>query len=299
MKILYIGINKKMKDLKSWEDKPLDLTSIKTVIKDGIIKHFDNIEIIFPSDIFVDGRILYEKIGEFDLYLCDLTTSSPDVVYLAGLVEGMGKPIIYFSASGSRVVHSLRHKNILLYSEVSIEREFIDELNERIEKVRRDPSDFVFEAKSFVVKPKAFISYSHRDEKYFDRLLIHLKPLEKNRLIDIWDDTRIETGHIWKEEIDNALSEANIAILMVSADFMASDFIINDELPTLLSRAEAKGTKIVPVILSHCRFSRDPALSRFQAVNKPSEPLSELSEENREAIYDKIAAEIESALHNA
>jgi hypothetical protein len=77
---------------------------------------------------------------------------------------------------------------------------------------------------------------------------------------------------------------------------MASDFIVDNELPPLLSKAEVKGTKIVPVVLSHCRFSREPSLNRFQAVNQPSEPLSLMNVDEREAIYDKLASDIESAL---
>jgi hypothetical protein len=80
---------------------------------------------------------------------------------------------------------------------------------------------------------------------------------------------------------------------------MASDFIVENELPPILSNAEVNGTKIIPVILSHCRFSREPTLNRFQAANLPSEPLSTASQEERESIYDKLASEIESALTDA
>ena len=126
--------------------------------------------------------------------------------------------------------------------------------------------------------------------------MVHLKPLEKKGLIDVWQDTNIKTGDRWREIIDKALSEANIAILMISADFLASDFIIKNELTPILSKAEVKGTKIVPLIVSHCRFSREPTLNRFQAANQPSQPLSLMSEDEREAIYDKLASDIESAL---
>lgn len=165
-----------------------------------------------------------------------------------------------------------------------------------IERVKKDPTNFVIEKKTSSRKPKAFISYSHTNKEYLDRLMVHLKPLERNGLIDVWQDTKIKIGDRWKDEIDKALSEANIAILMISADFMASDFIVDNELPPLLSKAEVKGTKIVPVVLSHCRFSREPSLNRFQAVNQPSEPLSLMNVDEREAIYDKLASDIESAL---
>ena len=126
--------------------------------------------------------------------------------------------------------------------------------------------------------------------------MVHLKPLERKGLIEIWSDSTIKTGDKWEEKIYKALLESNIAILLISADFMASDFIVENELPPLLSKAEAEGTKILPLIISPCRFSREPTLHRFQAANSPSKPLSKINENERESIYDKIAEDIESAL---
>lgn len=145
-------------------------------------------------------------------------------------------------------------------------------------------------------KPKGknvFISYSHRDKEYLDRLLVHLKPLEKQGLIDSWVDTRLLAGDKWKKEIDKALKQARVAILLVSADFLASDFIIENELPPLLQSAEDSGTLIIPVILKPCRFARDKSLSNFQSINLPEEPLSFVDENERENIYDTIAQRIE------
>jgi hypothetical protein len=121
----------------------------------------------------------------------------------------------------------------------------------------------------------------------------------KKGLIDLWVDTKIKSGDQWKKEIENALKESSIAILLISADFMASDFIIDNELPPLLSRAEVDGTTILPVIVSPCRFSREPTLSRFQAANSPSEPLSSLTEDEKEKIYDQLAHDIERSITNA
>jgi hypothetical protein len=69
---------------------------------------------------------------------------------------------------------------------------------------------------------KVFVSYSHRDRKWVDRLLVHLKPLERAGYLDVWEDTRIAPGSNWKEEIDNALRASQIAVLLISADFLAS-----------------------------------------------------------------------------
>ena len=149
------------------------------------------------------------------------------------------------------------------------------------------------------VKPKGkniFVSYSHRNREYLDRLMIHLKPLERQGLIDAWVDTRLRAGDKWKKEIEQGLKKSRVAVLMISADFLASDFIIDNELPPLLQAAEEKGTLIIPVILKPCRFTRDKNLSEFQAINQPDEPVALLDENERELIYDTIALRIEKAL---
>jgi transcriptional regulator with XRE-family HTH domain len=123
-----------------------------------------------------------------------------------------------------------------------------------------------------------FISYSHTDKEYLDRLLVHLRPLQKSGLIDPWNDTRIVAGDKWKEEIEKALEKAAVAVLLISADFLASNFIVDNELPPLLKKASDEGTVILPLILKPCGFIRDKSLSIFQAVNSPDAPLSGMDE---------------------
>ena len=145
-----------------------------------------------------------------------------------------------------------------------------------------------------------FISYSHaeKDKAWLERLRVHLRPLERDGLIEHFDDTNIKPGADWRAEIMAALARAKIAILLVSADFLASDFIAADELPPLLKKAEAGGTIILPVILSPCRFTNTPALARFQAVNDPRTPLESLTRAESEAVLLRVADAVEQALHN-
>lgn len=136
-----------------------------------------------------------------------------------------------------------------------------------------------------------FISYSHKDAKHLERLRTHLVPLIRAGL-DVWDDTRIEGGQLWREEIADALASARVAILLVSADFLASEFITENELPPLLAAASSGGTTIVTVVVGFCNFSKSP-LSQYQAMNEPSKPLNNLKPSQREEVWAHMAARVE------
>jgi hypothetical protein len=140
--------------------------------------------------------------------------------------------------------------------------------------------------------PKLFVSYSHADSACLERLLVHLRPLQKSKAIACWSDKSIRTGDKWRQEIRKNLDDAAIAILLVSADFLASDFIVDNELPPLLVKAEARGIRILPVILKPCGFTRDAVLSSFQAINDPSSPLLGLTHIEQEAVYNRVADEV-------
>lgn len=122
-------------------------------------------------------------------------------------------------------------------------------------------------------RTQVFISYSHRDSEWLDRLKVHLKPLVRESTIEVWEDTGVAMGVDWAADVRAAVQRANIAILLVSADFLASDFIVSQELPLLLESAERDGAIVIPIIVGPCGFIRTQGLSRFQAANPPSRPL--------------------------
>jgi hypothetical protein len=140
-----------------------------------------------------------------------------------------------------------------------------------------------------------FVSYSHRDKRWLERLQVHLKPLVREGDIDLWDDTRIRPGADWKVEIDCALAAARVAVFLVSPDFLASDFIHDEELPVLLEAAEKRGTRILPVILNHCLYA-DSKLGRFQAINSPDRPLEGLTKAGRDKALSDLARAIAAGL---
>lgn len=143
------------------------------------------------------------------------------------------------------------------------------------------------------------MSYSHRDARWRDRLRVHLRPLDRDGKIDYWDDTRLDPGQDWLKEIEKALAAAKVAILLVSADFLASDFIIGTEVPGLLSRAEQQGCRIVPLIVQPCRFLEIKTLQRFQAVNSPRRPLSAMKAAEVEEIFVRTAEAVDRYLEAA
>jgi hypothetical protein len=153
-------------------------------------------------------------------------------------------------------------------------------------------------ALSKATRTKVFISYSHADKEWLERLKRHLKPLVREGQLDCWDDALIQPGDDWQQEIRTALDAAQVAVLLISADFFASDFIDETELPPLLAAAQAKGVRILPVILSASRFARDPSLARFQAVNPPDRPLIKMPRDEQEEVLDRLAQTIESAFVN-
>jgi hypothetical protein len=152
------------------------------------------------------------------------------------------------------------------------------------------------DADQHAAQQHVFISYSHQDKAWLDRLRIHLRPLVRDRLIDVFDDTKIKPGAHWRDEIKSALEKARVAILLISADFLASDFIAEDELPPLLKKAKAGGTTILPVIVNACRFSREKKLSEYQAVNDPKKPLATLTPAETELVFAAVAEAVEEAL---
>ena len=143
---------------------------------------------------------------------------------------------------------------------------------------------------------QVFVSYSHADREFFARLRVHLRPFERATQVEAWSDAKIAAGQDWRAEIRKALGRAAAAILLVSADFLASDFIAENELPPLLAAAKERGVTILPVLLKPCAFSDICELEAFQCVNDPSHPLISLSETEQEQLWYNVTVAARDAL---
>ena len=105
-----------------------------------------------------------------------------------------------------------------------------------------------------MTKPTIFISYSHADEAWKDRLVTHLTVLERQGLLDLWDDRRIGVGEDWRREIEQAIDGASVAVLLVSADFLTSQFTLDEQMPRLLQRRDKEGLRVFPVVVRPCAW---------------------------------------------
>jgi hypothetical protein len=149
---------------------------------------------------------------------------------------------------------------------------------------------------SVPVRDKVFISYSHKDKRQLNELLTHLKPYLRDGSVTAWSDQQIVPGSKWFAEINAAIAAAKVAVLLVTPDFLASDFIHEHELGPLLKEAEVGGVRIVWVPVRACSYKKT-VLKDYQAVIDPVNPLVNLrAKADRDKVWVGICEEIEKAV---
>jgi hypothetical protein len=147
--------------------------------------------------------------------------------------------------------------------------------------------------------PTVFISYSHKDEDWKDRLVTHLGVLQQEGIFDVWDDRRIGAGEDWEREIQKAMDAASVAILLVSAHSLTSEFILREEVARLLKRRDKEGLRIFPVIVKPCAWDEVKWLARMQVRPKDGRPLSAGDEHQRDAELMAIVKEVKAIIGRA
>ncbi|MEH1797978.1 MAG: COR domain-containing protein [Nostoc sp.] len=145
-----------------------------------------------------------------------------------------------------------------------------------------------------VTRNQVFISYSHHDQEWLTKLQKHLKPMIRNQNLLVWDDTKIQAGAKWRQEIENALAAAKVAVLLVSPDFLASDFIADNELPPLLDAAEAQGLTIIWIPLSFSSYE-ETEIEKYQSAHPPNQPLDSLNSAQENKAWVDICKKIKAA----
>jgi len=143
-------------------------------------------------------------------------------------------------------------------------------------------------------KTKIFISYHHKDEEWKDRLVSHLQVLKLEGFVEVWDDRQLDPAINWITTIKKELNEANIAVLLISANFLTSDFIRKEEIPVLLNRRKEEGIVVFPIILKPCAWNTVEWLRTIQVYPKDGRPLVI----GTEAVIEQDLAAITMAIAN-
>ena len=138
-----------------------------------------------------------------------------------------------------------------------------------------------------------FFSYSHQDIKWLNELKKMLSPwVHANQLsISLWDDTKITPGTLWRQEIDTALNSASVAVLLVSDNFLASEFIRENELPPLLEASRKEGLSLLWVYVSACLY-KYTEIADYQSAQTKIFPLDLLNKPRRKLVLAEICEQI-------
>jgi len=137
-----------------------------------------------------------------------------------------------------------------------------------------------------------FSSYSHRDERYRQRLVKHLAPLKREGVLTDWNDREISAGVEWAVEIARQLDMADIILLLISADFIASDFCWSKEMTRALERHTQGAARVIPVIVQPVDWSGAP-FAKLQALPKDGKAVTLWG--NKEAAWVDVAKGIRKA----
>jgi tetratricopeptide (TPR) repeat protein len=125
-----------------------------------------------------------------------------------------------------------------------------------------------------VPAPTVFISYSHKDEIWKDRLRPHLRMLEKAGRLTVWDDRGIDGGATWYDEINRVMKDAEVAVCLISADYLSSDFCVKEEIPYLLERRKQEGMLLLPVLIRPCLWTSLDWLKALQMLPRDGKSVA-------------------------
>jgi len=142
------------------------------------------------------------------------------------------------------------------------------------------------------MKPKKiFISYCHQDEEFKDQLIVHLSSLKRRGIIEEWHDRKLISGQEWDGKIKQELLDSDIILLLISADFIASNYCYETEIEKAMERHDQGDANVIPVILRPCDW-KDLPFSKIQGSPKDAKPLSKW--DNRDEGYLDVINSIKS-----
>lgn len=147
-------------------------------------------------------------------------------------------------------------------------------------------------------KPTVFLSYSHEDERWKDQLRVQLEVLEQQGLLEVWDDRQIDAGETWYDKIRAAMDGAEVAVCLISAEYLASDFCTKEEIPYLLKRRTEQGMRLLPVLVRPCPWKLVSWLKAIQMLPRDGQTIADLRGAKRDRVFSEIAESIGEGLAN-
>jgi internalin A len=138
-----------------------------------------------------------------------------------------------------------------------------------------------------------FISYSHKDETYRDELRGALTIYERGGELEVWDDTRIVPGQQWDREILKKLTDAKIIILLLSNDFIQSDYCTRVEMKKAIARDQKGACAVVPIVIRECRYDKLET-GRIQAILPGGKPIK--NHRDRDKAWKEVTQSLDSVI---
>ena len=125
-----------------------------------------------------------------------------------------------------------------------------------------------------MARANVFISYSHADDRWRQRLVKHLKVLVAEGHIHVWDDSSVTVGEDWQARINAELDQAGVALLLVSATFLTSEFVRQKKIPSILERHQQGGMTIYPLLVQPSAWQEVGWLSKLQVRPRSAKALA-------------------------
>jgi len=231
--------------------------------------------VMFEVDFSIEGNgVLHVKIGEEDVFEHPLRTQRR-----GGLCDNEVEEF-------SRRFDSYRDDRVL-NNNSELQTNVISHIQE--ENITKNKYVESYNSSAF---RKIFISYAHEDFSWAQSISKTLSIMSYKKNIEIYIDRTINAGEKWEEAIYENIENSNVAILLVSRDFLTSNFILKNELPRIFTEKERRYLRVYPIMVRHCPYALHEELSKFQFFNDPKIPYSSLKEWEIEKELTELAYDI-------
>lgn len=141
---------------------------------------------------------------------------------------------------------------------------------------------------------KVFLSYSHKDEALWSELNKHISALKQEGIIKVWWDREVLPGGDWNNEVSQELEAADLIFLLISPDFLNSEFCYREEMRRAVKRHEAGTARVIPIILRPCYWAPAP-FAKLQGLPEDMKPVTSWPKSKRDMVWAEVAKSIHKA----